>query len=80
MGLPNINASPVDRLCDDTGTIRGAAVRADPTVTFMGRKIGVGVGSGPALCGKVVVADLARPSNIYVHIDGIAAPAAERYA
>ncbi|MDD5255669.1 MAG: NAD(P)H-hydrate epimerase [Candidatus Omnitrophica bacterium] len=41
-----------------TGRAPGACVRADKTVTFVARKRGMSLRSGPALCGKVIVAKL----------------------
>ncbi|GAB2890354.1 NAD(P)H-hydrate dehydratase [Microbulbifer echini] len=37
------------------------AVQADMTVTFIGRKLGLYCGRGPALCGEVIFADLGAP-------------------
>ncbi len=45
-------------LCADSGRILGAATKADLTVTFHRKKIGHMVAEGPAICGKVVVADI----------------------
>jgi ADP-dependent NAD(P)H-hydrate dehydratase / NAD(P)H-hydrate epimerase len=41
-----------------SGEVPGAAVRADLTVTFHGRKVGQEVAPGRFLCGDVVVADI----------------------
>ncbi len=41
-----------------TGRILGACVKADKTVTFIAKKKGMMIGSGPSVCGKVVVANL----------------------
>jgi ADP-dependent NAD(P)H-hydrate dehydratase / NAD(P)H-hydrate epimerase len=41
-------------LQSDTGAAPGAAVQADLTVTFIGRKLGLYTGQGPALCGRIV--------------------------
>jgi NAD(P)H-hydrate epimerase len=41
-----------------TGEVEGAAVRADVTVTFHGRKVGHAVAPGRFHCGDVVVADI----------------------
>jgi len=41
-----------------TGEVPGIAVRADLTVTFHGRKVGLAVGPGRFLAGRVVVADI----------------------
>lgn len=45
----------------DTGAELGAAVRADVTLTFAARKSGLLTGSGPALAGRVVVAEIGIP-------------------
>ncbi len=42
----------------DTGEIRGAAIRADRTVTFAAPKLGFWKASGPELAGQIVVADI----------------------
>ena len=46
----------------DTGHVLGCAVRADTTVTFIGRKIGCHVGAGPDHAGTIVFDDLGVPS------------------
>ncbi len=43
------------------GEVRGAAVKANKTVTFIARKRGMLVGRGPELCGEIVVEDLGLP-------------------
>lgn len=45
-------------LCADTGEVRGVAVRAAVTVTFIARKTGLWLGPGPDHAGEVVLADL----------------------
>jgi len=47
----------------DTGTIMGAAVCADLTVSFVGMKAGMLTASGPALCGEIVFDDLDIPTE-----------------
>ena len=42
----------------DTGVVKGCAVRADLTVTFVGLKAGLFVEEGPELCGTIVFASL----------------------
>ncbi len=45
----------------DTGKAEGEAVRADTTVTFGLEKTGFALCDGPALCGRIVVADISLP-------------------
>lgn len=52
-------------LQSDTGAAPGAAVRADLTVSFIGRKLGLYTGQGPALCGRVVFDALGVPEAVY---------------
>jgi hydroxyethylthiazole kinase-like uncharacterized protein yjeF len=49
----------------DTGASHGAVVNASLTITFIGIKRGLLTGRGPAVCGEVVLADLALPAEIY---------------
>ena len=55
-------------LCSDTGEILGNAVKADLTVTFIGRKIGLYLAHGPEFSGEIVFDDLAVPDDIYHHV------------
>jgi hydroxyethylthiazole kinase-like uncharacterized protein yjeF len=48
-------------LCGDTGTVRGAAVHADVTVTFVACKRGMRTATGAAHCGRIVVVGLGLP-------------------
>lgn len=48
-----------------TGTIHGAAVRADLTPTFIGLKLGLLTGDAPAATGRIVFDDLGAPATIY---------------
>jgi len=52
----------------DTGRVLGSAVRADLTVTFIGRKPGLYTGQGPELAGKVVFDDLQVPDSVYMQV------------
>ena len=45
-------------LCSDTGRALGDAVRADATITFVGLKSGLFLGSGPEHCGQLFFDDL----------------------
>ena len=49
----------------DTGDVMGAAVRADVTVTFSRGKPGLFVGKGAVHAGRVVVADIGIPDDLY---------------
>ena len=52
-------------LDSDTGAIRGQAVRADATITFVGLKTGLFVGSGPDLRGSLWYSDLSIPAAVF---------------
>jgi len=41
-----------------SGKILGCCVKADKTVTFMARKLGMVIGDGPEYCGKIIVEGL----------------------
>ncbi len=56
-------------LCADTGNILGACIRADMTVTFIGRKLGLLTNDGPEVAGELTFADLAVPSSIFDAIE-----------
>ena len=49
----------------DTGDVMGTAVKADVTVTFSRGKPGLFVGKGAAYSGRVVVADIGIPDDLY---------------
>lgn len=49
----------------DTGIVRGIAVRANLTVTFVGLNSGLFLSEGPAHCGRLVFADLELPRAVY---------------
>ncbi|MEM7502055.1 MAG: NAD(P)H-hydrate dehydratase [Pseudomonadota bacterium] len=55
----------------DTGTVMGCAARADVTVTFVGRKVGLVVGDGPVLAGSVHFFDLGIPEACYQRVAGV---------
>lgn len=63
-GLPVLAVDIPSGLCSDTGKVQGACIKADLTVTFIGRKIGLVVGDGPVLCGKLVFDDLGTGSAV----------------
>ncbi|MDT8896437.1 NAD(P)H-hydrate dehydratase [Halomonas sp. I1] len=49
----------------DTGAELGEAVRATHTVTFIGDKLGLHTGRGPARVGTLVVEDLSAPRDVF---------------
>ena len=48
-----------------TGSIKGAAIKADVTVTFIALKMGLFTASGKACCGEVVFDSLDVPDAVY---------------
>jgi hydroxyethylthiazole kinase-like uncharacterized protein yjeF len=69
----NAHAAPVmaldipSGLDGDTGAIRGTAVRADLTVTFVGLKTGLFLNDGPDCVGELRFSDLQIPHQCYEH-------------
>jgi NAD(P)H-hydrate epimerase len=49
----------------DTGQVLGTAVRAALTITFIGRKLGCYLGSGPNHCGELRLHELGVPDEAY---------------
>ncbi len=49
----------------DTGCVRGVAVRADLTITYIGSKQGFYTADGPDHCGFLVTQDLALPTELF---------------
>lgn len=66
--LPVVAADIPSGLCSDSGRILGIAVKAEMTVTFIGRKLGQTIEQGPAICGELVFDDLGVPGEIYSHV------------
>ena len=64
-GLPVLSADIPSGLCSDTGAVRGIAVEAAMTVSFIGIKVGLLTGRGPALVGELHYRDLAVPKIVY---------------
>ncbi len=58
-------------LSADTGQAPGVVVKADLSVSFIGRKLGVYTGSGPDLCGERVFDALALPHNAEVDASAV---------
>ncbi|WP_297529525.1 NAD(P)H-hydrate dehydratase [Thiohalobacter sp.] len=70
IGLLNVSGRPViavdvpSGVDADTGAIRGAAVRAEVTVSFIGRKFGLYTGAGSECGGERRFDDLGVPSEV----------------
>ncbi len=58
----------------DTGSILGTAVQADACVSFIGLKVGLFTGQGPAQCGAILFTGLGVPETVYAQMT----PAASR--
>lgn len=52
----------------DSGTVMGAAVRADVTLCFIGLKRGMFTADGPDHCGRLLYVDLGIPHEAYHHL------------
>ena len=66
--LPVLALDIPSGLCSDTGETLGVTVKADMTVTFIGRKIGLITNSGPELVGELVFDDLNVPEAVYTKV------------
>jgi len=67
-GRPVLALDVPSGLDADTGQPLGAALRADVTVTFIGRKQGLYLGRGPDHAGEVRFADLGVPAEKFAHV------------
>ncbi len=65
-GLPVLAIDIPSGLNGDTGAVQDVVVNAELTITFIGIKRGLLTGRGPAVCGEVVLSDLAIPADIYL--------------
>lgn len=52
-------------LNSSTGQIMGCAIKADYTITFGARKVGMYLGNGKDVCGQIVVRDIGFPDLSY---------------
>lgn len=67
-GQPVLAVDLPSGLCADTGRVLGAAVRADLCVTFIGLKLGLLTGEGPALTGELVFDGLQASAEILAQV------------
>ena len=72
-GLPVLALDIPSGLCADTGRVLGCAIRADVTVTFIGMKRGLVIGSGLDHSGGIVLDTLDVPSACHAEVGGIPA-------
>lgn len=70
--LPVLAVDLPSGLQADTGAILGQAVRAEVTVTFIGRKAGLYTGVGPDYAGETRFADLGVPALVYEQVPAVA--------
>ncbi|MEQ8515792.1 MAG: NAD(P)H-hydrate dehydratase [Chromatocurvus sp.] len=66
--LPVLAVDTPSGLCADTGRRLGAAVVADVTVSFIGRKRGLYTLDGPDCAGERVFDDLGMPAGVFGHV------------
>jgi NAD(P)H-hydrate epimerase len=64
-GRPVVAVDIPSGLHADSGAVLGAATRAQATVSFIGRKLGLYVGQGQEYTGRVVFDDLGVPRETY---------------
>ncbi|MFV2089407.1 MAG: NAD(P)H-hydrate dehydratase [Pseudomonadales bacterium] len=70
-GQPVVAVDIPSGVLADTGSVAGTAVRAERTVTFIGRKIGLHTGAGPALAGAVKFAGLGTYREVHESVQGL---------
>jgi hydroxyethylthiazole kinase-like uncharacterized protein yjeF len=70
--LPVLALDLPSGLYASTGAAAQMAVEADQTVTFIGNKLGLVTGRGPALAGQVTLSDLQVPPQIYDQLPPVA--------
>lgn len=67
-GKPVLSVDVPSGLCADRGIPLGCAVQADLTVTFIGKKIGLWTGQGPALAGVRRFEPLLVPESVRAQV------------
>ena len=70
-GRPVVAVDLPSGISADTGAVLGTAVRANVTVTFIGRKLGLFTGEGVDHAGDVVFDSLGVPEDIYGEVSGV---------
>jgi NAD(P)H-hydrate epimerase len=63
-GAPVLSVDIPSGLDADTGSVLGAAVKADLTVTFVGPKQGMLTPLGAEFCGDILIADIGAPVSL----------------
>lgn len=70
--LPVVAIDVPSGLSADTGMPQGVAVKADITVTMLGLKLGLFTGEGKTYAGKITLANIALPAQIYALVKPVA--------
>lgn len=68
-GVPVLALDIPSGLDADTGRMRGAAVHADLTVSFIGLKQGLFTADGPDCCGRVHYSSLGVPAQVFARVE-----------
>ncbi len=71
-GLPVMAVDVPSGLCGDTGRVLGEAVRADLSISFIGRKLGLHTGQGPDYAGATLFDALDVPAEVYARVPAAA--------
>ncbi len=69
-GVPVLAVDVPSGVSADTGAVLGTAIRAELTVTFIGRKLGLHTGPALDCRGDLVFADLGVPSAVFRRVAG----------
>ena len=65
--VPVVSVDMPSGICADTGSVLGAAVKADYTICIQNRKFGLLIYPGKAYAGKVFVEDIGISQDIFTH-------------